>query len=75
MTYQITAKLPVSQSKHTKDETPYHKERSRKEEKENEKERIRANGFQRPLAGIQRVTIRGYKKGQRALAAESWEAE
>lgn len=35
VTYQITAKLTMSHSKHTKDETPHHQERSRKEEKEN----------------------------------------
>lgn len=75
MTYQITAELPASHSKHTADETPYHQERSRKEEKENEKVRIRGNGVQRPLAGVQRATMPGHKKGQSALAAESWEAE
>lgn len=37
VTYQITAKLMASHSKHTEDETPYHQERSRKEWNEKEK--------------------------------------
>lgn len=61
----------MSHSKHTKDETPHHQERSRKEEKENKYERMRGNGFQRPLAGTQRATMWGdIKKEQSALAAQ-----
>jgi len=64
----------ASHSKHTKDETSNHQERSRKEEKENKKYKIRGNGFQRPLAVIQEVTMLGHKKGQSGLAAEDWES-
>lgn len=39
------------------------------ERERKKKERIRENGFQRPLAGIQRATMWGHKKGQSALAA------